>query len=155
MKPQRIPLRRLMASSGFMPFTRALMPWRLPLQPPSTLTLLITPFSSSTVIFREQTPGRIGISHGIKAPFVYSGGYYTPRRRFWQEGILYSSLSGFRPFREKFRPPDKPGPPVSSGGSRPRKRRSTPGPGLRPGCGNYRTLRRFCRAWGRHRPHRR
>ena len=52
---------RSMASVAFMPTTRREMPCRLPLQPPSTLTSLMTPSSSSTVMRREQTPRGVNV----------------------------------------------------------------------------------------------
>ena len=55
--PQWMPLRRRMASPAGRPFTRAAMPWRLPLHPPVTRRDWMTPWSSrSTCISREQTP---------------------------------------------------------------------------------------------------
>ena len=56
LKPQRMPRIRSMASVAFMPRTRLEMPCRLPLQPPSTRTSLMTPSSRSTSICFEQVP---------------------------------------------------------------------------------------------------
>lgn len=55
--PQRMPLRRLMTSSIFWPFTNRLMPCRLPLHPPTKNTCCMTSLSSTvTSITLEHVP---------------------------------------------------------------------------------------------------
>ena len=54
--PQRMPSTRAITSATSMPSTRAAMPFRLPLQPPTNCTFLTLPSSTSKKIRWEQVP---------------------------------------------------------------------------------------------------
>ena len=57
LEPHRVPFMRSMASSAFMPFSSWQMPFRLPLQPPSTSTdSMVWSGFSSTLVITEQVP---------------------------------------------------------------------------------------------------
>ncbi len=65
-----------MASSALSPVSRALMPFRLPLQPPTTVTDSMTPSSVSvTSVEREQTPLFLRVYVIVSPP----GKFHVPR----------------------------------------------------------------------------